>query len=201
MKRCPTCNRTFEEDWLAFCTQDGTTLVDDAPAQSSEPPPTILSSGPPTPPPGGWQSQSGGLGSGQFQSQPSPPPPPSNFGAPSGGLAPNQFQPPQQMQGGWQPPPPPAYQQGPKQGMAIASMICGIFTVTIGWCCYLGVVSGPVAIGLGVYQLIQIKNKPEQNTGKPFAIVGIATASAYFLLLAVIIVIYGAAIFMGSLGK
>ena len=201
MKRCPTCNRTFEEDWLAFCTQDGTTLVDDAPAKSSEPPPTILSSGPPPPPAGGWQSQSGGLGSGQFQSQPGPPPPPSNFGAPSGGLAPNQVQPPQQMQGGWQPPPPPAYQQGPKQGMAIASMICGIFTVTIGWCCYLGVVSGPVAIGLGVYQLIQIKNKPDQNTGKPFAIVGIATASAYFLLLAVIIVIYGAAIFMGSLGK
>ncbi len=104
------------------------------------------------------------------------------------------------MQGGWQPPPPPMV-QAPKQGMAIASMICGIFTVTIGWCCYLGVISGPVAIGLGVYQLIQIKNKPEENTGKPFAIVGIATASAYFLLLAIIIVIYGAAIFMGSLGK
>lgn len=104
------------------------------------------------------------------------------------------------MQGGWQPPPPPSV-MAPKQGMAIASMICGIFTVTIGWCCYLGVVSGPVAIGLGIYQLIQIKNKPEENTGKPFAIVGIATASAYFLLLAVIIVIYGAAIFMGSLGK
>ena len=199
MKRCPTCNRTFEEDWLAFCTQDGTTLVDDSPAKSSEPPPTILSSGPPPPPPGGWQSQSGDLGSGQFQPQPSPPPPPpSNFAPPSGGLAPSPYQQPQQMQGGWLPPPPPTV-QAPKQGMAIASMICGIFTVTIGWCCYLGVVSGPVAIGLGIYQLIQIKNKPEENTGKPFAIVGIATASAYFLLLAVIILIYGVAIFMGGI--
>jgi len=191
MKRCPTCNRTFEEDWLAFCTQDGTTLVDDSPSKSSEPPPTILS--PPPPPPGGWKAPSGGLGSGQFQSQPIPPPPPSNVPAP--------FQQPQQMQGGWQPPPPPPYQQGPKQGMAIASMICGIFTVTIGWCCYLGVVSGPAAIGLGIYQLIQIKNKPEENTGKPFAIVGIATAAGYFLLLAVFILIYGVAIFMGGLNK
>ena len=78
-------------------------------------------------------------------------------------------------------------------------MCCGIFTVTIGWCCYLGVISGPVAIGLGIYQLTQIKSKPDQATGKPFAIVGIATGSAYFVLLAVIILIYGVAVFMGGL--
>lgn len=78
-------------------------------------------------------------------------------------------------------------------------MICGIFSVTIGWCCYLGVISAPVALGLGIYQLIQIKNKPEENSGKPFAIVGIATASAYFVLLAIIIIIYGAAIFMSGM--
>jgi hypothetical protein len=199
MKRCPTCNRTFEEDWLAFCTQDGTTLVDDSPSRSDEPPPTIMS--PPPPPAGGWKPPSGDLGSGQFQSQPiPPPPPPSNLAAPSGGFGSGQFQPQQQqMQGGWQPPPPPAYR--PKQGLAVASMICGIFTVTIGWCCYLGVISGPVAIGLGIYQLIQIKNKPNEATGKPFAIVGIVTAAAYFVFLALIIVIYGAAIFMGGLNK
>jgi len=85
--------------------------------------------------------------------------------------------------------------------MAIASMICGIFTVTIGWCCYLGVISGPVAIGLGIYQLIQIKNKPEENTGKPFAIVGIATAAGYFLLLALFVLVWGAATFMGGFNK
>ena len=105
------------------------------------------------------------------------------------------------MQGGWQPPPPPSYQQGLKQGLAIASMVCGIFSVTIGWCCYLGVISSPVALGLGIYQLIQIKNKPNENGGKSMAIVGVALGAAYFLLLALIIVIYGAAIFMGSLGK
>lgn len=188
MKRCPTCNRTFEEEWLAFCTQDGTTLVEDSPKVDLQA--TMMA--PPPPPAGGWKPPSGDLGSGGFQPQPAPPP----SSSPSGGFGSPQYQPPQQMQGGWQPPPPPAYVQGPKQGFAIASMICGIFTVTIGWCCYLGVLSGPVAIGLGIYQLIQIKNKPDENTGKPFAIVGIATASAYFVLLALFVIIWGAATFM-----
>ena len=200
MKRCPTCNRTFEEDWLAFCTQDGTTLVDDSPAKADEPPPTILA--PPPPPPGGWQQPSGGLGSGQFQPQPAPPtPPPANMGTPSGGIGVNQFQPPQQMQSGWQPPPPPAYGQGTKQGIAVASMICGIFSVTIGWCCYLGVLTAPVAIGLGAYQLSQIKKDPDHNTGKPFALTGIITGALYFVGVAIIILIYGLALLSGGLGK
>ena len=195
MKRCPTCNRTFEEDWLAFCTQDGTTLIVESAAKPDEPPPTMVA--PPPPPLGGWQQSSGGLGSGQFQSQPIPPPvAPSNIGAPSGGFGSGVPQP-----GGWQPPPPPPYAQGPKQGLAIASMICGIFSVSIGWCCYLGVISSPVALGLGIYQLVQIKNNPEQNTGKPFAMVGIITGALYFVGIAIIILIYGAAVLMGTLNN
>jgi Domain of unknown function (DUF4190) len=196
MKRCPTCNRTFEEDWLAFCTQDGATLIDDSRAKTDEPPPTILA--PPPPPPGGWQQPSGGFGSGQFQSQPIPPPP-SNVGASSGGFAPAPFQGQQQMQSGWQPPPPPPYAQGQKQGLALASMICGLFTITFGWCCSIGVISGIVAIVLGAYQLVQIKNKPEENGGKPLAIVGVITASLYFVIWVLLMVLYGFAIFMGNL--
>ena len=75
-------------------------------------------------------------------------------------------------------------------------MICGIFTVTIGWCCYLGVITGPVAIGMGIYSLVQIKNDPEKFTGKPFALTGIITSAVYFLGLALFILIYGVAIFM-----
>ena len=80
-------------------------------------------------------------------------------------------------------------------------MICGIFSVTIGWCCYLGVLSSPVAIGLGIYQLSQIKKDPDHNTGKPFAIVGIITGALYFVGVAVVILIYGLALLMGGLGK
>ena len=202
MKRCPTCNRTFEEDWLAFCTQDGTTLVEDSPAKKEEPPPTIVA--PPPPPVSGWKSPSGDLGSGQFPSQPGQPlPPPSSAAQPSGGLGPGQYQPPQQqqMQPGWQPPPPPPYAQGPKQGLAIASMCCGIFTIVFGWCCSVGLITGIVAIALGAYQLVQIKNDPEHNTGKPFAITGIATSALYIVVWILLIIVYGFAIFMGSLNR
>jgi len=201
MKRCPTCNRTFEEDWLAFCTQDGTTLVEEPTSKGYEPAPTIMAPAPP-PPAGGWMPPSGDLSSGPAPSQPiSPPLPPSNQAVPSGGLGSGQFQPQQQMQPGWQPPPPPPYVQGPKQGLAVASMICGIFTITFGWCCSIGLLSGIAGIVLGAYQLVQIKNNPDQNTGKPFAIVGIATSSLYFVIWVLLMVLYGAAIFMGGLNK
>lgn len=80
-------------------------------------------------------------------------------------------------------------------------MIFGIFSVTFGWCCYLGTIAAPVALGLGIYQLVQIKNKPDENGGKPFAIVGIVTGAIYFLGIILIILLYGAAILMGGLGK
>lgn len=75
-------------------------------------------------------------------------------------------------------------------------MALGIFSVTVGWCCYVGVVTAPLAIGLGGYQLSQIKKDPSKHGGKPLAIVGIATGSGYFLLLAFIILIYGISFLM-----
>ena len=30
MKRCPTCKRSFEDDTLSFCLEDGTPLVTEA---------------------------------------------------------------------------------------------------------------------------------------------------------------------------
>jgi hypothetical protein len=172
MKRCPTCNQTFSEGWLSFCTQDGTTLIED-PAPKSDPMATMMA-----PPPAPLSSQNQ----------------PAGWNTPSSG--PGQFQPPQPIQSGWQPPPPPAYYAGPKQGTAVAALICGIFTVTIGWCCYLGVITGPVAIGLGIYSLIQIKNYPDKFTGKPFAITGIVTGALYFLGIAAVILIWGMAAMM-----
>ena len=180
MKRCPTCNQTFSEGWLSFCTQDGTTLVEDS-VSKNEPPPTMMAPGPPP-----------------VSAPPAPmpaPPPPANWNQPSGGFGAGQFGQPQPIQTGWQPPPAPTI-AGPKQGTAVAALICGIFTVTIGWCCYLGVITGPVAIGLGIYSLVQIKNYPDKFTGKPFAITGIVTGAVYFLGLALVILLYGMAIFM-----
>ena len=176
MKRCPTCNQTFDEDWLSFCTNDGTSLIEDS-AAGSDLAKTMMSPAPPPPsnpaepanwnPPSGWITPSGGVGAGQF---PQPQPAPS----------------------AWQPPPPPAYAAGPTQGLAVAAMVLGIFTVTIGWC-YLGIITGPIAIGLGIYSLIQIKNYPDKFTGRPLAIAGIVMGTVYFALVALIILVYGLA--------
>jgi hypothetical protein len=103
------------------------------------------------------------------------------------------------MQTGWQPPPPPAYSQQKKQGLAIASLILGICSITVGWCCSLGLITAPVGIVLGIVSLVQIKNSPNENGGKPLSITGIATGSAYLLFWVLIVLIYGVAIFTGNL--
>ncbi len=160
MKRCPTCNQTFSEGWLSFCTQDGTTLVEDS-VQRDEPPPTMMSSAPPRPftnpnQPGNWGAPSGGFGSGPF--------------------APPQPLTPQPIQSGWQPPPAPTI-AGPMQSTAVAAMVCGILSLPLIFCCNLGIITGPVAIGLGIYSLKQIKNYPDKFGGRPFAITGIITGA------------------------
>lgn len=69
MKRCPQCNRTYE-DAKNFCLQDGTPLVGDAPAAPPPPPPdtapfqSASSSSPPPAAPSAWSQ------AGSWQQQP-----------------------------------------------------------------------------------------------------------------------------------
>ena len=164
MKRCPTCNQTFEEEWLSFCTIDGTALVESS-ALPNEPPPTIRSSATPTNPTG----------------QPA-------FNLPGSYNQPPVQPAPAPLASSWQPPPPPRYATVPQQGLSVASLILGIFSVTFGWC-YVGVVTSPIAIILGIISLVQIKNSPEKHGGKPMAIAGIVMGAVYFLIVAVFILI------------
>jgi hypothetical protein len=176
MKVCPTCNRTFDADWLSFCSQDGTILVEAGPAAKEQLPTQMA---PPPMPPSVSPSEQPTIylpGSSPSQ-QPGPYTPP----------APAQS---------WQPPPPPAYATGPKQGLPITSMLFGLFSVSFGWCCGSGVLSAPVAIILGGISLNQIKNNPQQNTGKPLAITGIVAGSVYLVVFAIIILIWGVSVFM-----
>ena len=48
MKRCPTCKRTFEDDSLAFCLDDGSPLVSESGPDSQA---TLVTPAPPAPPP------------------------------------------------------------------------------------------------------------------------------------------------------
>ncbi|HXT63456.1 MAG TPA: hypothetical protein VN696_10510, partial [Pyrinomonadaceae bacterium] len=103
MKRCPSCNRTFDDEWLQFCTQDGTTLVETQSAQlPSEPPPTV------------WIPPA-------MDTDPA--------GAPKPFDLPGSYNPPQPVTPAWQPPPPPPVRTQPsqKQGLAVASLVLGIF--------------------------------------------------------------------------
>jgi hypothetical protein len=191
MKRCPKCNQVFDQEWLSFCTNDGTSLIDTS-ALPKEPPPTVMS---PPMPPSVSPSEQPTINL-ETSGRPNQPPAPYRPPAP---MQQAWQPPPQPMQPGWLPPPPPAYATTPKQGLAITSLILGIFSITIGWCCSIGLLTSPVGVVLGIISLVQIKNDPTNNTGKPFAITGIATGGAYLALWLLIFVIYGFAIFMGNL--
>jgi Domain of unknown function (DUF4190) len=164
MKRCPTCNQTFVEEWLSFCTLDGTTLMEEAPSQ---PPPTVQAPAPPrvTDPndQATWNlpSDPGGAGA-PIHSPPKP---------------------------GWQPPPPPLYVQPPNKSLGVASMVLGIISLAVGWMCF-GPIPAIAAIILGSVSLSQIKKDPERVTGRPFALTGVITGSLALVLFALVMVIY-----------
>ena len=88
-----------------------------------------------------------------------------------------------------------------KQGLAIATLILGIFSITIGWCCSIGLLTAPVGIVLGIISLVQIKNDPVTNTGKPLSIIGLCLSGFYVIVWFLIFMLYGMAIFMGSLNQ
>jgi hypothetical protein len=162
MKRCPTCNLTFEEDWLSFCTQDGMTLVDDA-VSATDPPPTIVAPAQSDPP--AWNIASADL-------------PPSS----------PEWRPPVRPVPDWIPPPPP-YVQPQSKNLATASMILGIISVTVGWLC-MGPIPGVAAIILGAVALSQIKKTPERVGGKQMAWIGVVTGSLTVLIYAGLMIFY-----------
>lgn len=170
MKRCPTCNQEFTDEWLTFCTHDGTSLVESEVSREKLPPTFISPAMPPSV---------------------SPAEQPTLHLPGSFSPAPPQFSAPQSVQSGWKPPPPPAYSTAPQQSLAITSLVLGIVSMTIGWCCYFGVLTSPIAVGLGIFSLVRIKNDPTKYGGKSLAIGGIVTGGLYFVLLALIILIYG----------
>ena len=183
MKRCPKCNQEFVEEWLTFCTSDGTALTD-APRSADYPPPPPTMTMPP-PPVTAPQAE-----------RPTMRMPDGIAGGP---LA---VPPPQPVAAPWQPPPAPfAMAPQPQQALAITSFVLGLSSIVFGWCCSSGLLTGPVAIGLGIFSLVQIKNNPEQYTGKPFAIVGIVTGSVYLVAVVMLILLYGLGIIIGGLSN
>lgn len=177
MKRCPTCNQQFTDEWLTFCTHDGTSLIE-VKGSFAEPPPTFAY--PPVPPTVA-RSEEPTL---DFPDAYTPPPVPSE---------------PRSLQPNWQPPPPPQFIAKPQQGMAVASLVLGLVSITVGWCCSFGLLTAPVAVALGIVALVQIKNNPTRNAGKGMAIGGIVTGGLYFVGILLFVLIYGLAFLASGL--
>lgn len=180
MKHCPTCNQQFTDEWLTFCTHDGTSLVDvkGSAGSAGAPPPTFAY--PPIPP---TVSRS---------EEPTLDLPDAYTPPPVQAIAPQSFQ------RGWQPPPPPRI-AAPQQSLAVVSLVLGIVSLTLGWCCSFGLLTAPIALALGIVSLVQIKNHPTKYSGKGMAIGGIVTGGLYFVFIALMILIYGMAILAGGL--
>jgi len=172
MKRCPQCNQTFQEEWLGFCTEDGTALVDDIFTAASEPLPPIVAPTADDAP--AWIARSAD-------------PPPSS----------PEWQPPQRAVPEWQPPPPPYYAQPQSKSLATAAMILGIISITVGWLC-LGPLPGIASIILGAVALSQIKKTPDRVGGKPMALTGVVTGSITVLLWIGLMIFY---IFIGVMAN
>jgi len=170
MKYCPQCKRQFTETWLAFCSDDGTPLIEDlSPAQDPNWDPQIR------------QTKTDTASEQETQWLPRQPP------APGGWIAPDER--PPMSPGPWQPSPPPQVptRTGAQtsQGLALTSMIVGIVGIVAAGC--FGPIPGIIALALGLTALSQIKKSPEKYGGKPFAtagvIIGGVTILFYLILL------------------
>src|SRR6267143_445040 len=108
MKRCPKCNQEFTEEWLTFCTSDGTPLTE-APRSADYPPPTIAM--PPRPVTATQEERP-------------------TMRMPSEGIYGGPLAMPQQQQPvapAWQPPPAPFTPAAqPQQGLAVAALVLGL---------------------------------------------------------------------------
>ena len=175
MKQCPRCNRTYSDESLNFCLEDGELLtILPASGRIAEDPPTMIIDQARVTNPVNWPQ------SAQPMAQP-----------------PAQWQQPQgqpQIFGG-------AYSatRSPDQTLAIVSLCLGIGSVTIGWCCYLGVLLGPAAMITGFIAMQKNKKDPQAFGGRGLAIGGIVTGGIYFALLILFFIIYGVAVIGGGL--
>lgn len=174
MKYCPQCRKQYTEAWVSFCSDDGTTLIE----EFSPPPdpnwdprirPTQVES--PSEQATQWLPP-------QTASPPSP--------SPRAWVAPDER--PLNIPA-WQPPPSPNYVRPPSQGLAIASMITGVLGLLVGTFC-LGPLPGIVALVLGLVALSQIKKDPLRVGGKPLAIIGVATGSLSIVVYGLLFILF-----------
>lgn len=181
MKKCPRCGQTYTDSNVNFCFNDGellSYLADDAP-------PTLLKNRPSTfvddAPETEFFNQPRATNVTNWQPQAAPP-------------VPRQGQPANSPQ---------IFSQypvivSPNQTLAIVSLGLGIGSMTIGWCCSLGLLLSPAAIVTGTIALLQIKKDSTANGGRGMAIAGIVVGSVFLACYLLIIILYGIGFLLGG---
>jgi len=80
--------------------------------------------------------------------------------------------------------------------MATVSLVLGILSIPGHFCCYLGWPLGVVSIILGILAYTKINKEPQRWSGKGLALGGIISSAVGFLIIILLIVVYGAAILL-----
>lgn len=174
MKQCPQCGQTYSDTEINFCLNDGELLrysvADDTPKTIFQNDPAAFDDSPPTAvlnkprvTQSDWPPQATPV---QWQGQ-------QNY--------------PQQQFGHY------SMTVSPNQTLAAVSLGLGIGSLTIGWCCSLGLLLSPAALITGFIALAQIKKDPCANSGRGFAMGGIVTAAIFLACYILFIIIYGMA--------
>ena len=172
MKQCLKCDNTYADDSLNFCLEDGEMLVSGVVAE---------------PPAGGYREDPPTMVINEARQTN-----PQNWPSSAPGQS---WQPaPMQQQFAGLP-----MQVSPTQTLAVVALCLGVGSLTIGWCCSLGLLLGPAALITGFIALSQIKKDPQRYTGRGLAIAGMICGGVYIALYLLILVIWGAAVLFGGL--
>ncbi|MBL8182262.1 MAG: DUF4190 domain-containing protein [Blastocatellia bacterium] len=168
MKTCPRCGQSYSDENINFCLNDGELLTQ--PMRAPEPGAYRDSEPPPT-----IMMNEARVTNPVGWQQPAQPPAP--------------YQGQQVMQY--------PYNVTPSQTLAIVSLCLGIGSITVGWCCYIGVLLAPAALITGFIAISQMNKDPQRYTGKGLAWGGIVTGALYIVGLILIIILVGLANMFG----
>lgn len=163
MKQCPRCNKTYGDDTLNFCLDDGELLTMQQPSPGGyieEPPTMVLDGARVTDPINNWGQQ-------PQVAQP---------------LAQWQQQRPVAQQFGDY-----AVTRRPDQTLATVAMILGIISIAVS-CCYGGIWLGIPAAIVGFIALSKVNGDSEKYGGRNMAIAGIVLGGISFLITILIII-------------
>lgn len=177
MKVCPVCDKTYKDEFLNFCLDDGAGLTE---LKTDEPPPTvILDKARNTNPNFDTQYQEPKKPSFDDYNQP-------QFGAPNQQVYQQPFSFPQPNFTA-------AYQD---QNLAIVALVLGIASIVLSLCCYAGLPIGIPALIVGYMAMKKADQDPQKYGGRGFAVGGMITGGIGLLISAgmLLLIIIGGAL-------